>query len=593
MSNATKISTGARLHGAVQHVITKGMHNDVSACGRVVMPGKGAAHRVCRTCVRINGDAFKLDAAMRKAERESRMSRDISEIAEEFISWEFQLTAYELEMTREKIAKINARCAKRGIPGGLNVEYREETKKEKNDFGIEIETIVYMVKITGIAPKLPDWDFVATLDYDPNAGLIVRTYPGVNSINRANLREGWCDHCQTNRYRKNTYVMRNRNSGEEIQVGSACIKDFTGWEALPYSAERMQKDVEEMSGDFGSYPRDVSTLTVLSVAWACVTEFGYVRSREIGATVDMVRDVINPPRKISEDYRLELMRLSRHADEMMNRAKELRAWILSDEFSGTSEYVLNMKAIAGAEMVSSRNYGLLVSAPQAWARFLEKSFIKEKEKAPESNWIGEIGERWELSLTLKSVKYIETMYGCSTLHKFTDASGNVFSWFASSADYGDNVGDTFRVSATIKAHSNKYGVETGLTRVKVIDDVQAESRKIKDAPIKVRDEIAVSALTAKGIDLDGVYVMNGEFFKIRQTKGTAYAVKFTANGWEYSHRSVNVIRPADMATAEDAARFGKTHAHCVYCVRPLTDERSLTVGYGETCAGTRGLPWGE
>lgn len=591
MSNAT--ATGARLHGAVMHVITKGMHNDVSACGRVVMPGKGAAHRVCRTCVRINGDAFKLDAAMRKAERESRMSRDISEIAEEFISWEFQLTAYELEMTREKIAKINARCAKRGIPGGLNVEYREETKKEKNDFGIEIETIVYMVKITGIAPKLPDWDFVATLDYDPNAGLIVRTYPGVNSINRANLREGWCDHCQTNRYRKNTYVMRNRNSGEEIQVGSACIKDFTGWEALPYSAERMQKDVEEMSGDFGSYPRDVSTLTVLSVAWACVTEFGYVRSREIGATVDMVRDVINPPRKISEDYRLELARLSRHADEMMNRAKELRAWILSDEFSGTSEYVLNMKAIAGAEMVSSRNYGLLVSAPQAWARFLEKSFIKEKEKAPESNWIGEIGERWELSLTLKSVKYIETMYGCSTLHKFTDASGNVFSWFASSADYGDNVGDTFRVSATIKAHSNKYGVETGLTRVKVIDDVQAESRKIKDAPIKVRDEIAVSALTAKGIDLDGVYVMNGEFFKIRQTKGTAYAVKFTANGWEYSHRSVNVIRPADMATAEDAARFGKTHAHCVYCVRPLTDERSLTVGYGETCAGTHGLPWGE
>lgn len=593
MNNTQTVATGARLHGAVQHVITKGMAHDVSACGRVVMPGRGKGARVCRTCVRINGDAFKLDAAMRKAERESRMSRDISGIAEEFITWEFQLSAYELELTREKIAKINARCAKRGIPGGLNVEYREEIKKEKNDFGIEIETVVYMTRITGIAPKLPDWDFVATLDYDPNAGLIVRTYPGVNSINRANLREGWCDHCQTNRYRKNTYVMRNRNSGEEIQVGSACIKDFTGWEALPYSFDRMAKDVEEFSGDFGSYPRDVSTLTVLSVAWACVTEFGYVRSREIGATVDKVRDVINPPRKISEDYRLELMRLSRHADEMMNRAKELRAWILSDEFSGTSEYVLNMKAIAGADMVSSRNYGLLVSAPQAWARFLEKSFIKEKEKAPESNWIGEIGERWEFSLTLKSVKYIETMYGCSTLHKFADASGNVFSWFASSADYGDNVGDTFHVSASIKGHSNKYGVETALTRVKVIDDVQTESRKIKDAPIKVRDEIAVSALTAKGIDLDGVYVMNGEFFKIRQTKGTAYAVKFTSNGWEYSHRSVNVIRPADMATADDAARFGKTHAHCVYCVRPLTDERSLTVGYGETCAATRGLPWGE
>ena len=362
-------NTGARIHGAVMHVITKGMAHDVSACGRLVIPGKGEGMRVCRTCVRVNGDAFKLDAAMRKAEREMRMNRT-QEITEEFISWEFQLNAYELEMTREKIEKINARCAKRGIPGGLNVEYREEMKKETNAFGIEIEYVVYMTKITGIAPKLPDWDFVATLDYDHNAGLIVRTYPGVNSINRANLREGWCDHCQTNRYRKSTYVMRNRNSGEEIQVGSACIKDFTGWEALPYSAERMQKDVEEFSGGFGGGARDVSTLTVLSVAWACVTEFGYVRSREIGATVDMVRNVIDPPRKISPEFRAELERLSAHADSMMDRAKELRAWILSDEFSGTSEYVLNMKAIAGAEMVSSRNYGLLCSAPQACALVL-------------------------------------------------------------------------------------------------------------------------------------------------------------------------------------------------------------------------------
>ena len=154
MNNAP--ATGARLHGAVMHVITKGMHNDVSACGRMVMPGKGAGHRVCRTCVRINGDAFKLDAAMRKAERESRMSRTV-EIAEEFISWEFRLNAYELEMTQEKIAKINARCEKRGIPGGLNVEYREEIEKEKNSLGVEIEKISYLTSITGIEPNLTEW----------------------------------------------------------------------------------------------------------------------------------------------------------------------------------------------------------------------------------------------------------------------------------------------------------------------------------------------------------------------------------------------------------------------------------------------------
>src|ERR1700741_250194 len=39
--NAQTVATGARLHGAVMHVITKGMTHDVSACGRLVMPGKG------------------------------------------------------------------------------------------------------------------------------------------------------------------------------------------------------------------------------------------------------------------------------------------------------------------------------------------------------------------------------------------------------------------------------------------------------------------------------------------------------------------------------------------------------------------------
>ena len=589
MTNAT-VPTGARLYGAVMHVITKGMTHDVSACGRLVIPGKGGERRMCRTCVRINSDARRINDRARKAEREMRMDRT-QEMAEEFISWEFQLNAYELEMTREKIEKINARCAKRGIPGGLNVEYREETKKEKNDFGIEIEYVVYMTKITGISPKLPNWEFIATLDYDHNAGLIVRTYPGVNSIDRSGLREGWCDHCQTDRYRKNTYVMRNTESGEQIQVGSSCIKDFTGWEALPYSAEKMSKDIEEMSGGFGGGARDVSTLTVLSVAWACVMEFGYVKSREIGATVDRVRDVIDPPKRISDDYRAELMRLSAYADELSGKGAELRAWILSDEFSGNSEYVLNLKSIARADLISSRNYGILCSAPQAWARHLEKTFIQKVEKAESTSvHIGEIGERWALALTLESERHIETAYGSSTLYKLSDTSGNVFSWFASSPKLDGMVGERVSLTAGIKAHKDwKGNAETALTRCTLTDGI-TENAKVKDAPVKAKDEMRLTDLT---IDQNGVYFFNDTYFKVRTTKGIAYAVKFTDNGWEYSPKSIHVIKASDAVSATDAARFGHDHARCVFCTKALTDDRSVTVGYGPDCADTHALPWGE
>lgn len=41
-------------------------------------------------------------------------------------------------------------------------------------------------------------------------------------------------------------------------------------------------------------------------------------------------------------------------------------------------------------------------------------------------------------------------------------------------------------------------------------------------------------------------------------------------------------------TQEEAGRLGKTHGICCVCARPLTDDRSLFVGYGPECAGNNG-----
>lgn len=41
------------------------------------------------------------------------------------------------------------------------------------------------------------------------------------------------------------------------------------------------------------------------------------------------------------------------------------------------------------------------------------------------------------------------------------------------------------------------------------------------------------------------------------------------------------------------AAYGHREICCSFCGRELTDERSVTVGYGPICAGYYGLPWGE
>ena len=45
--------------------------------------------------------------------------------------------------------------------------------------------------------------------------------------------------------------------------------------------------------------------------------------------------------------------------------------------------------------------------------------------------------------------------------------------------------------------------------------------------------------------------------------------------------------------AEVAGEYGRLNGNCCFCSRRLSDERSTHVGYGETCAGHYGLPWGD
>lgn len=41
-----------------------------------------------------------------------------------------------------------------------------------------------------------------------------------------------------------------------------------------------------------------------------------------------------------------------------------------------------------------------------------------------------------------------------------------------------------------------------------------------------------------------------------------------------------------------AAEYGHLTGHCCFCSRRLSDDRSISVGYGQTCARKFGLPWG-
>lgn len=54
-----------------------------------------------------------------------------------------------------------------------------------------------------------------------------------------------------------------------------------------------------------------------------------------------------------------------------------------------------------------------------------------------------------------------------------------------------------------------------------------------------------------------------------------------------------LLRDLSRHPAEAAAKHGSLTGYCCFCASLLTDEKSVSVGYGPVCAKNWGLPWGN
>ena len=82
---------------------------------------------------------------------------------------------------------------------------------------------------------------------------------------------------------------------------------------------------------------------------------------------------------------------------------------------------------------------------------------------------GKIGERLELTLTVKKVFEKEGYYGNSAFHIFSDEEENIYTWNTSSKTL--EVGRTYHLKGTVKEHTCFRNVnQTNLTRCAICQD---------------------------------------------------------------------------------------------------------------------------
>ena len=299
-----------------------------------------------------------------------------------------------------------------------------------------------------------------------------------------------CNHCDSSRDRKTTFVVEDREAGSLLQLGSTCIDDFVGKKTL----KQIMASFDAYQFFFNSDPwdemdisyargynqlRHVSVATLLELADFYTSSQGFVRSGEMGATKDHMLGALSLDRN-EPAAALSIVRqgVSGDNEQTVNeRVQSILAWTQELENPDGNNYINNIKGICQRPFADINQRGLLgivASIPTAYQRYQAKAKLERKNREVVNEPFGTVKARGPLKLTLTKAQ--NKTYGPHeyTTYSFRDDFGRAFSWKASggSSEMASiNVGDTVELDATIKDHSYFEANKTHYTHLKICKNI--------------------------------------------------------------------------------------------------------------------------
>ena len=392
-------------------------------------------------------------------------------ISPERLSREIVIDAYNLGVLGARIAKLNRRARRLNVAEITYEVIDRGTRPEGDDTVIPTATVL----ITGETPRLDGWQFIGTIEHLSS---------GQNLIHGDDARlEAWreadadCGHYNVRRLRKKTVIAEKAETGEIIQVGSTCLKDFFGYHNNPEYLIDWVSDVYDLDGSDGGgrftslgWPIEV----VLAAALAIVDSEGWVpRSAEGTATADLVEYKIGV--YVCPPIWRDLIRGIQITEAHYASAAEHIAWAKAIDPSAPSNYLQNLRTLASEELIKANHLGFVCSIVAAKAQAEEREVIRRQqvEVAALSEWQGTVGGSITTTGKIVGVRqFAGYAYNSPPTYLVTliDDDGNVFKTFNSGV-FGRNAetGETVTIKGTVKKHdtySNRK--ETVLTRVKAL-----------------------------------------------------------------------------------------------------------------------------
>lgn len=355
-------------------------------------------------------------------------------------------------------------------PEAARGEFRPQIMAFNNNSASDYIYLVPQVEVTinGLVPVLADWSLVAKIEHNRELDTnLIHCVPGISFDSSPFRDRRTCDHCNTDRFRNNTFILQSV-AGELKQVGGNCLADYLRsqsyadyimqlgtfldtWNEPDPSNER---DIYSMFGGYQAYP----TERVITLAFACIRQFGFVSGR----------NEFNIPTKFRVQDHLDGTKGCKIEEIEADKSQAILAldWIKAQ--GDESDYIRNLKLLSSLDYLECKHLGYVVSLPAAYLKAMEQEIFKSKAPKPPSARVGTIGGKVELTVTIDKLRTIETEYGYSTLVIMTDDKGNDLTWFASRRPDGIDEGIACKIKGTVKDHAEYKGrIQTKLTRCKI------------------------------------------------------------------------------------------------------------------------------
>jgi hypothetical protein len=409
----------------------------------------------------------------------------------------YRINQDRLDVLRKRIDLLNRKAGRLGAdPITLTVTNEHTTELLDTDDGQRIADWTFVV-MGNSGPVIPGFAFLAALDHTKadNQGqpaVAIRRLPEFAALQAldeddiAKLRgvdledfrhaENRCEHCGLRRKRNTTYLMFDKETGTVVQVGSDCLKDFTGAEN-PEKAARWAEMLAALDADMqaeGMLGHDVAgrpaipTIDYLANAAAVARAHGWQRRWDDGFRVTGTADHAHDNMTNGGTYATVTK-----ADRQL--AADALAWARDDlaDRDDLSEFDQNLVTYANGDYLGQKGDGLLAYLPQAYLRELKRR-VKAGDAAL-SEWVGQPKQRIkDLRLKVNSVYSGTNAYGVYYRTRMVDADGNHFLWKGSQEL---EPGETYTMAGTVKgheldqyAHNAKTTVITNCRAVTAVDD---------------------------------------------------------------------------------------------------------------------------